>query len=552
MTRASYFNVADALPLMATTHPERIAIVTPGGGKFRVRRDAILTFAALDRLADAYAEELARRGIGRGERTLILIRPGTSLIASVFALMKIGSVPVLVDPGLGRRAFLGCVAQAQPSAVIAVPLAQLARRLFAAAFRSVRTSVTLDRALARKLQRRSVETPGREPGFPVADTQVEDEAAIAFTSGSTGPPKGVIYRQGNFRAQIEAMRTDMGIEAGEVHLAAVHLFALFNPALGVTTVLAPMDPARPARLDPRRLIEVIRRHRVTFSLGSPTIWRIVSDHCAASGEKLPHLRKVFMFGAPAPPALVARTAEMLQDGLVFTPFGATEALPLTLLDHREIGADVSTRTEQDAGVCVGRPIRGVTVRIIAVDDRRITDWKDAQPMPVGARGEIVVKGPVVTREYLNRPDETADAKIPDAEGFWHRMGDIGYLDELGRLWFCGRKSHRVETADGMLLPIPCESIFNQHDSVARSALVGIGDAGRQRPVLIVEPRRGQTPRGKRSRDRFIQELLSLGARHAHTRSITTVLFHRAFPMDVRHQAKICRELLASWAAGELG
>jgi acyl-CoA synthetase (AMP-forming)/AMP-acid ligase II len=167
---------------------------------------------------------------------------------------------------------------------------------------------------------------------------------------------------------------------------------------------------------------------------------------------------------------------------------------------------------------------------------------------VGEIGEIVVKGPQVTREYYNAAGHTALAKMKDGEAVRHRMGDLGYFDEQGRLWFCGRKSQRVRTADGTLFTVPCESVFNTHPEVFRTALVGVGEAGSELPVLCVELEGGVD---RAQHDRIRNELLDLGAGFEHTRGIRTVLFHPAFPVDIRHNAKIGRGQLATWAAPQV-
>jgi acyl-CoA synthetase (AMP-forming)/AMP-acid ligase II len=194
----------------------------------------------------------------------------------------------------------------------------------------------------------------------------------------------------------------------------------------------------------------------------------------------------------------------------------------------------------------------MTIKILPISDWAIEEWDDSLALPPGEIGEIVVKGPVVTRLYLNRPYQTVMAKIKERDEIWHRMGDIGYFDDLGRLWFCGRKSHRVETEHGLMLPIPCEAVFNQHQDVARTALVGVGKRGQQRPVLVVEPMPGFTPKpDNMAGHRLTKQLLELGAKHEHTRLIKDFLFHPSFPVDVRHNAKIQREKLAAWVIKRL-
>jgi acyl-CoA synthetase (AMP-forming)/AMP-acid ligase II len=356
-----------------------------------------------------------------------------------------------------------------------------------------------------------------------------------------------------FRAQIQLLREDLGVEEGEVALPCLYVFALFYPALGVTVVFPDMDATKPAEVNPAYLVEAIQTHGVTNSFGSPTIWKRVAQYCLEREIELPSFRRIVMAGAPVPPSLIEQFSHILKGGDVFTPFGATEALPITMMTGREILQETAAASEQGAGMCVGRPTCGNTIRVIQITDDPIPEWDPSLVLPDGEIGEIAVKGPVVTRTYLNRPQETAKSKIREVtpegeEAIWHRMGDLGYFDEKGRLWFCGRKSHRVSTAEGLLFPVPCEAIFNLHPGVFRTALVGVGAPGSQRPVLVVEPKPGGAPLSAAERQTLVEELLALGAAHEQTRGIRDVLFHPAFPVDVRHNAKIQRQELAIWAA----
>ncbi|HQE91484.1 MAG TPA: fatty acid CoA ligase family protein [Anaerolineae bacterium] len=548
-----YYNVAAALAEIAARQPYQPGIIFPAGRDATGRAKTVqLSFQQLNAECDRYAHGLTEFGIRMGDRVLLMIHPGVELISVVFALVRMGAVPVIIDPGMGRQALLQCIAETEPAALIAVPIVHALRRLFPKPFATVQRSVVVgaQHALA-DATLESLRSSRSDP-FPSAPTTAESEAVVAFTSGSTGMPKGVVYLHGMFRAQIDLLQNNIGVQEGEVDLALLYIFALFNPALGVTTIIPDMDPTQSAAVNPAYVVEAIQTYGVTNAFGSPTIWKRVVPYCVEHDIRLPSLKRILMAGAPVPPALIETllTRILGPDAEVNTPFGATEALPLTSISGREIVAETAALSEQGRGMCIGRPLPGIDVRVIRITDDAIPVWDDGLLSPQGEVGEIVVKGPVVTRVYLHRPEQTALAKIRDADGgVWHRMGDVGYFDAQGRLWFCGRKAHRVTTRDEVLFPVPCETIFNHHPAVNRTALVGIGPQGRQRPVLVVEPRAGHMPTSLLEKQKFTLELLALGAEYEHTRAIQDVLFYRGvFPTDVRHNAKIQREKLAVWAA----
>ena len=355
--------------------------------------------------------------------------------------------------------------------------------------------------------------------FPIAPTTTDSKAAIAFTSGSTGVPKGVVYQHGMFQAQIRLLRDAIGIEAGEVDLALLYVFALFNPALGVTTIFPDMDPTKSAEINPAYVVESIQVHGVTNAFGSPTIWKRVAPYCAENDIRLPTLKRVIMAGAPVPPDLISTMYnQVLAPGAkVITPYGATEAMPLTLIDGHEILENTAALTENGKGMCVGKPLPGITLKVIKANDEAIPVWDNNLELNPGDIGEIVVKGPMVTQTYLNRPRQTALAKITEGDAVWHRMGDVGYFDNQGRLWFCGRKKHRVFTEQGILYPVQCETIFNRHPDVFRSAVVGVGNTGSQHPILIVECKEKHYPTNLLDQQRMTMRVIGTWRRIlAHT------------------------------------
>ncbi|MBN8214032.1 MAG: AMP-binding protein [Xanthomonadales bacterium] len=537
-------NIAASLPRLARERPDQVAMRCPGrGGGY----DIALTYAELDARSDAIAAGLAKRGIVRGTRTVLMVRPTPEFFLLMFALFKAGAVPVLVDPGIDKRALKQCLDEAQAEAFIGIPLAQFARALLGWA-RSARIRITTgarpwfaDATLA------EVETAGAHAGPQLADTLPDDMAALLFTSGSTGVPKGVVYRHRHFVAQIAMMGEAFGVVPGGVNLPTFPPFALFDPAFGVTSIIPDMDPTNPAKADPRKLHAAIARFGVDQLFGSPALMRVLAEY----GQPLPSLKTVMSAGAPVPAEVVATLRGLLPaDANFWTPYGATECLPVAVIEGREL-LTLRTRTEQGAGTCVGRPVPPNDVRLIGVDDEAIDAWSDDLIAQGGLVGEITVAGPTATDTYFNRDAATRAAKIretlPDGTTrIVHRMGDLGYYDSEGRLWFCGRKTQRVVTERTTLCTEQIEPVFNAHPDVRRTALVGIGEFGEQLPVLCVELREGVAAMDW---EQIELKLRHMGEGFVHTAQVQTfLLYPKPFPVDIRHNAKIGREKLALWAA----
>lgn len=542
-------NIAARMTQMARQHPYKKAVIAPHGRDRAGRVTyAHFTFAQLDADSSRLASGLTQAGIRRGTRTILMVRPSLDFFSLVFALFKAGIVPVVVDPGMGVRRMVSCFAETDPQAFIGIPLAHVVRKLYPKFFKTVDTWVTVGRRWfwgGHTLDK--IRASGSED-YKMAETRRDETAAILFTTGSTGPAKGVVYTHGNFDAQIQHIQDHFQIGPDEIDLPTFPLFALFDPALGMTAVIPDMDPTKPAFVNPERILEGIFNHGVTNMFASPALLNRVGGYCQKRNIQLPSLRRVVSAGAPVHPSNIEQFASALTgEAQIHTPYGASEAVPVISIGSREILAETKQMSEQGYGNCVGRPLEGIDVRLITISDRPIEKWSDDLMVPPGDVGEITVRGDLVTRSYYNRPKDTAGAKIADGNGFWHRMGDLAWKDNHGRFWFCGRKSHRVECADRTLFTVPCEAIFNNHPHVARSALVGIGPPGGQTPVICIEVIKGKRIRKKE----LASELADLARTHELTKPIKTVLFHDSFPVDIRHNSKIFREKLAVWAATKI-
>jgi len=544
-------NIARHLALMAARQPTVAALKIPQG---RTRTGDIdyltLTFAELAAEVAAWQADLTSRGVRPSDRVLVMVRPGLPLIAAAFALFSLGAVPVVIDPGMGLKSFLACVTRSRPRVLLGIPMARAISRVYRKTFRSVEIRVPTSGSTTARI--RSPKSPSTPPQLQVAASDAAKLAAILFTSGSTGAPKGVSYTHGMFDAQVELIRTTYDIRPGEIDLPLLPLFALFNPALGMTTIVPEIDPSRPATVDPKKIVQAIRQENITSSFGSPTLWRKIAAHCHAHHIELPTLRRVLCAGAPVPPDLWNLMTPILTHGTLHSPYGATEALPVSSISAPEVLAGTAAATTRGAGTCVGRPLPANQVKIIALTNAALDTLADTYELPIGQIGEIIVRGPTVTQSYDGLPEATATAKIRASSGVeacysWHRMGDLGYLDAEGFLWFCGRKAEYVETVEGPLYTEQIEPLFNAHDQVRRCALIGLGEKGRQRAALVVEPNDWAQAETSHECRPFARELRLLAKDNPHTAGIKLFYFTKKMPVDVRHNAKIHRLALARWA-----
>ncbi|TWU17813.1 fatty acid CoA ligase family protein [Bythopirellula polymerisocia] len=568
-------NVADRLAHFAERMPLSVAVACPGFGDAAGRNSyATCTFAELDRDATALARGLVDLGVTPCTRLALLVKPGVEFVKLVFALLRSGATTILIDPGMGKKHLVNCLAASEPEGFIAISPAQAARTLLRKRFPQAKFNVTVGRrwfwggTTYRQLMATGATSTTRLPA-----SRATDPAAIIFTSGSTGPPKGVLYTHQMFDTQVAEIRREYDLQPGGADLACFALFGLFNSAMGITTVFPKMDFSRPASADPRRLIAAASDWQVTQAFASPAVWDKLSTYCQQHGEQIPTLRKIFSCGAPVPAKVLQRTLACVDAyAEMHTPYGATESLPVATIAASEVLTETAELTALGAGVCVGRKFNSIDWRVIRITDEPIANIADAEALPPGEIGELIVRGPQVSPGYMGeargassealvREDLTSVqrlapsnslAKITDGNTLWHRMGDVGYFDSQERFWYCGRKNHRIETADGTIFSVPCEEIFNTIPTVARAAVVGIGPAGDQSPVAILElfPSRGKKVTWSSS---DCKEAKELAKRFPQTTTIENFLhYHQKLPVDVRHNSKINREQLAEWAVKELG
>ncbi|MFF3327526.1 fatty acid CoA ligase family protein [Streptomyces sp. NPDC002889] len=543
-------SLAELLARHAGRTPDKAAVIHPDDRPASAGRGTYtsIDYAGLAAQVTSCAAGLRAHGIGRGTRTALLVTPGADLLTLVFALMHIGAVPVVVDPGMGLGRMLDCIRRVGVQAFIGVASAHVLRRLRPRAFAGVRSLIKVGRGSGNGLEK-LIALGARMPQLPPPDSGPDDLALIGYTTGSTGPAKPVEITVGMLQGMA------YGIEAGHftadmtTTLVTLPLMGVFDLAAGRTVVVPKMNMGRVGAADPALLTDAIQRFGVNAMFASPAVLGPFSAHLAGTDARVPSLRLIVSGGAPVTPGLMSALRAVLPDeARVFSTYGSTEALPMALVESREVLAGPAEGPAEGLGVCVGRPAPGTSVRTIEVNDGPVPHWTPELALAGDELGEIVVSGRAVSPRYFQSPEADAEHKIRDGGRRWHRTGDVGWIDGEGRIWFCGRKSHRVRTASGDLHTVRCEGVFHTHPQVKRTALVGFGPHGEQRPVLCVELAPGTE---REQWPRIEGELRALGANNAATKAISDFLPHPAFPVDVRHNSKIRRELLAGWAEDQL-
>jgi olefin beta-lactone synthetase len=528
-------NISRRFEQQAQLNPQKPALVLSKRSLFsREYQYQSLSFEQLFERVLSITQGLRALGLKRGERVVLFIKPGPYLAPLTFALFRIGLVPVFIDPGMGKTNLLRCLVKAQPSVMIAEPIVHLIKLFYPKAFASIRISLKPSALAKMEAQRADERLRFCE------ETEPHELAAILFTSGGTGEPKGVCYDHALFDTQTTLLQQMFGLNASERDCPGFPLFSLFTLCMGMTSVLPDLNAAKPASVKPERVVKQILEQECSFLAGSPAIWERVAQYCLEQQITLPSVRWVVMFGAPVSIEIHQAFQKILPMGNTYTPYGATEALPVSLIDGKTILNHYQKDMESGRGWAIGQPVQGVSVKIIPITDDIIHSLDQAPPLKANEVGEIIVQGPVVTREYDGLKEATALAKIDDPKhGFFHRMGDIGHLDEHGALWFGGRKSHRVSTRAGLLSSSQCEAIFDSHPRVKRSALIGLGEGENQTPAIVIEPKEKQFMT-KKYRVQLLEELSERAQQNTNTQGIQKFYFTTPFPVDVRHNIKIDR------------
>ncbi|MFK7858438.1 MAG: alpha/beta fold hydrolase [Granulosicoccus sp.] len=509
-----------------------------------------ISFAELKNKTELLAAGMAVFGIQAGDRIAVMITPGIDLSLAVYACWRLGATLVLVDSGLGRQGMQRALHSANPKYLFGIDKALIAARILGWPGRRIavgsRSSGKM-RALGIVSDMDALCRLGRSreiPPWPTPDTV----AAVAFTSGSTGPSKGVIYLHRQIQAQRDALMKLYNIKSDDRLVAAFAPFALYGPTMGITSGVPEMNVAKPSSLTATSLARTVTRLKATLVFASPAalVNVVATQHTLSAGARTgcSAVRLALSAGAPVRASLLHSARTVFPNAGFHTPYGMTEVLPVADISLTELQAlEVAQHDDQslvsNAGVCVGHPVGGVHIEIDPLDVHGKPTGKLTTQS--GILGEIVVRAAHIRHAYDRLWLTHHQSSIPQGA---HRSGDIGQLDGEGRLWVGGRLSHLIVTALGPLAPVAGEQLIESIEGIAMASLVGVGPPGTQAVVAVLQMKDKKHSLGGAPLN-LIDKIRGIMGQNI---DITAVLIARRLPVDRRHNSKVDRGAIAHWAA----
>ena len=508
-------NVAQVLHQQAAQRPNEAAIVDVHRGK-----DRVFSFAQSEQASARVASQLASQGILAGDGILILYPMSVELYAFLMALFRIGAVAVFLDPSAGRRHIARCCQTFPLKGFFGSRKAHLLR-MVVPALRHIPFAWSSEWFPGTR--RLSLQGTVAEE-TPIAGLEDSTPALVTFTSGSTGQPKAALRSHGFLLAQHRALAASIGLRAGTIDLTTLPIFVLANLASGVTSVLPDADLRSPGKIDPAPVLRQIARTQIETIGASPALIERLVDRIEQEHTQTESVRRVFMGGAPVFPRDLRRARTAFPQAEITAVYGSTEAEPIAEISLSQISSDDFLAMERGRGLLAGNPVRSLRLRIIrnqwgtpisALDEQGFQKLFVAE----GDVGEIVVSGGHVLPGYLRGAGDSETKFDVDGER-WHRTGDLGRLDQQGRLWLLGRASAAISDERGVLYPFAIECAALQISDISRAAILSI--EGKR--ILAIES-------------------LSLSAVEAARESLQWAFIDefrllRSIPMDKRHNAKV--------------
>ena len=552
-------NILDKLSSTSDAFPDKIAFAFIRKGN-KKKTDSI-SFRELDQKSDRAARYLSNRGFKDGLVTLVLARPSTEFVVLMYAMLKTGAVPLLL-PSIktrkrsGRAQLRKILNRARPEGVIGSGLLLAIRRILRLGPRKLRT---INVRNLKKFYSNSNNGSGFTSKKEIDWTDVP--AFVRYTTGSTGPPKGVIYSHGMLHSLLRTLESE-GITSDDVFFGRSGTL-IIHPLIGISSVSI---MAKPRNIRGQEIVETVSTWGATAAFLSPPsaihLANYLESHAESHNQSramLESLTRIYVGGETISAGFVSTIESHLSEersprGGFRLVYGATEGFPLCQA-HASTIIETHPKTESGMGFCLGEPVEGIMIRILSFEDYNEqfdpSIASEVSGYGPGSIGEISAMGPAVYSSLIGQdeiefggPKTTAHDSLDGTN--WHRTGDLGYLDQHGRVWIVGRKAHRVRSKNGYTLHTKqIEEIFN-HSLGIRTALVEGPD--NHWPVILVE--KDNAPWNEMKK-RLKEEAKRACGLLGYDGELTFLQYGGVFPVDSGHEAKIEREKLSNWAKHRL-
>ena len=545
-------NILSLLAEKSEKHPNKIAFAFHQN---KTNEYDEISFSELDSKSSRVAIFLSNNGFTRGMKTLVLVRPSIEFIILVYGMFKLGVVPIF-PPNLnlkspnGRKQFRSILERANIDALIGSRKILLISYLLR--IRSFSNKIiSMDKI-------RSYYLDSKNNSKYIIDSDVDwsnNSVFVKYTTGSTGPSKGVIYNHNMLHSHIKLLKSE-GINSEDIFFGRSGTL-IVHPLIGLTSVI---HTNRPIETTGEEIVEAVNRWSATACFLSPPSAINLSNYLELLNSEgftkraFPTLERLYVGGETVSSEVVKTIESHLSSdrpikGGYHLVYGATEGFPLCQNQAINI-LKSDSKTKSGNGICLGKAVSGVKIRILTfrhpLEEFDNSLAVDVTGKGINSIGEISVSGPVVYTRLIAGDEKAFGGPLTWARDTndrttWHRTGDLGYIDAEDRIWLVGRKKHRVELSNGVTLyPKQIEPILDSMFDI-RTALVN--GPNNSQAFIIVE---NSNQNWEILVDKLKHSIPTLCKFLKNNIDFSFVQFGEAFPVDSGHQAKIRREVLSDW------
>ncbi len=514
-------------------HPRKLALTIAHMDAEHCINNESFTYAELAIKVVEYQQLWKKKGWQANDRVIVIIKPSSQLYAIALSMLALGIVPVFIDTGMGLSKIKMAIADANARAIISMRSLLKWFWLLPVMWRLERLSIDGSGIGSRCLHRQRIVTLVSYDDIEVCSRNSLDHGFISFTSGSTGRPKGADRTHGSLIEQHLAIREHWQDNALDIDCPCFPILVLHNLTCGLTTVMPKVDLSAPGQVDAKQVTQQLASCAVTRLSGAPAYIEALACYLNEHGKTNQQVTSLVVGGATVSASLAQHIVKAFPNANARVVYGSTEAEPISAIDIKEYLAE----QQGGDGYLVGKPVPQAKVLLTRVG--AILANEDAlfrAKVEPGAIGEIWVTGKHVLQGYIDNIAANAENKIARQNGLvWHRTGDVGFLDDVGRLWLTGRVKDVVYIDNLSIEPYPVEQKIDRLADIRKSALISTKQGG----FLFIELIIGCKPELSAKLSTEMQEAIGAILTAAGIKQINMIILDK-IAVDGRHNSKIDR------------